>query len=310
MAFLPVSRQREPDDTDAMNTHEPHTQTIHSFPLPGGSPSQVAVPAPESGPQRWAGAPTAMLDSDGTILLSYRVREGSGDRVVLGRSDDGVRFTTITELTASELGVAMVERAAQVRTATGWRLYLSCAEPGTKNWWIGLLESHTLEGLPDATLRRLEIGGPLDALKDPIIRHAGGAWQAWICLHPLDIPGAEDRMSTVYTTSDDGVHWRQPDTVLAARPGQWDARGARLTCVLPDGRACYDGRATAEENWFERTGLAVPTGDGAHLRALDEGPVADVRYLDVLPLPAGGYRIYYEARRADGAHELRTELHA
>jgi hypothetical protein len=34
----------------------------------------------------------------------------------------------------------------------------------------------------------------------------------------------------------------------------------------------------------------------------------DVRYLDVLPLPEGGFRIYYEARLLDESHELRTEL--
>jgi hypothetical protein len=281
---------------------------IETFPLPGRAPSQVAVPAPDEGPQRWAGAPTALLDTDRTTLLAYRVR-GDGDRVVLARSEDGVRFDTITELTAKALDVAMVERAALVRTATLWRLYISCAEPGTKGWWIGLLESRGLEGLPSADLRRLEMGGPLDAIKDPIVRRSGTGWQAWVCCHPLDVPGAEDRMSTTYLTSNDGVTWRRHGTVLAARPGSWDARGARVTTVLPDGRASYDGRATAEENWFERTGLAVPTGDGAHLRALDGGPVADVRYLEILALPTGGHRLYYEARRPDGAHELRTELH-
>ena len=70
-----------------------------------------------------------------------------------------------------------------------------------------------------------------------------------------------------------------------------------MTTVLPDGRAAYDGRATAEENWFERTGLAVlarPAGRG-------EPSVADVRYLDVLPLPGGGHRLFYEARCRTGA---------
>ena len=80
--------------------------------------------------------------------------------------------------------------------------------------------------------------------------------------------------------------------------------------MLPDGRACYDGRATARENWFERTGLADPAApSGPGLRAHAGEPVADVRYLDVLALPGGGHRLYYEARRTDGAHELRTELH-
>jgi hypothetical protein len=76
---------------------------------------------------------------------------------------------------------------------------------------------------------------------------------------------------------------------------------------VPDGRAAYDGRATAEENWFERTGLAR-LGEGGRLAHDNEEPVADVRYLEALPLPAGGYRIYYEARLPDESHELRTEL--
>ena len=117
-------------------------------------------------------------------------------------------------------------------------------------------------------------------------------------------------MFTAYATSGDGLDWRWHGKVLAGRQGAWDARGARLTSVLPDGRACYDGRATAEENWFERTGLAVLDAAGAAggLRPVGAAPVADVRYLDVLPLPGGGHRLFYEARLPDESHELRTEL--
>jgi len=80
----------------------------------------------------------------------------------------------------------------------------------------------------------------------------------------------------------------------------------RRTAVLPDGRAAYDGRATKEENWFERTGLAYRAGD--RFEARDGPPVSHVRYLEVLPLPGGGYRIFYESPLPDASHELRTEL--
>jgi hypothetical protein len=134
-----------------------------------------------------------------------------------------------------------------------------------------------------------------------------GRWHAWICCHPLDVPGAEDRMRSAYATSDDGWTWDWHGTVLTGRAGEWDARGARLTTVLPDGRAAYDGRASAEENWFERTGLAAPSGDGGRFAQVEGSPVVDVRYLDALALDDGGWRIWYEARLADERHELRTE---
>jgi hypothetical protein len=75
--------------------------------------------------------------------------------------------------------------------------------------------------------------------------------------------------------------------------------------------ALYDGRATAEENWEERTGLAV--ADEGRFAAVGKEPLLQsphppfgLRYCDVVPLPDGGARWFYEATRKDGAHELRT----
>ena len=115
-------------------------------------------------------------------------------------------------------------------------------------------------------------------------------------------------MSTAYSTSEDGLHWRWHGTVFAGRPGMWDARGARVTSVLSDGRASYDGRASKAENFSERTGLARWDEAAGRLVALGIRPVSNARYLDVVALPRGGYRLFYEAPLPDGSHELRTEL--
>lgn len=270
------------------------------FPLPNTAEAQVVARAPGQGPGYWAGAPSAVLDGD-AYLLAYRVRNGHDgtDQNVVARSEDGVSFETLVTFDDADFGAMYVERPALVRSDGGWRLYVCCATPGSKAWWIGALDAPDIEGLAGAEHRVVLPGDGLNAVKDPIVRRdADGHWHAWICCHLLDIPDEEDRMNTAYATSDDGLSWEWRGTVLEGRPGTWDARGARVTAVLPDGRMAYDGRATKEENWFERTGLT---------ERRDE-PVADVRYLEVLALPGGGHRIYYEARLPDESHELRTEL--
>jgi hypothetical protein len=169
-----------------------------------------------------------------------------------------------------------------------------------------MLEASDPAGFADAEVRTVFPGDESVAVKDPVVQRRNDGWHAWICCHPLDEPDEEDRMTTAYATSEDGLEWTWHETVLAPRPGSWDARGTRLTAVLPDGRAAYDGRGTKDENWFERTGLARPSG--ARLVQTADAPVSTGRYLDVLPLPDGSYRIYYEWPLPGESHELRTEL--
>jgi hypothetical protein len=278
-----------------------------TFPLPGMGESAVAIPAPGRGEQHWAGASSAALDDDGTIYLAYRLRTLEDAQTIVARSDDGERFETVCTLDKSRWDAMSVERPAIVRTDEGrWRLYVCPATKNSKHWWIDVLEADEPAGFAEADSRTVFPGDDTVAVKDPIVQRWGGGWQAWICCHTLDEPDEEDRMTTAYATSADGLVWDWHGTVLGPRPGRWDARGARLTAILPDGRAAYDGRATKEENWFERTGLAEQ--QGAQLAATGDGPVSVARYLDVLPLPGGGYRIYYEWALPGQSHELRTEL--
>src|SRR6185312_15568710 len=181
-----------------------------------------------------------------------------------------------------------------------WRLYVCCASPRSRHWRVDALEARALPALAHAPSTTVFAGDERTGVKDPVIRRRGGRWEAWVCAHPLADPGHEDRMTTAYATSADGLAWAWRGTVLAPRPGHWDARGARVTAVLAD------GRATVEENFSERTGVAEPHSGG--LRAVGDGPVADVRYVDAVALAQGGHRLYYEAPLPDGSHELRTEM--
>jgi hypothetical protein len=279
------------------------------------------VLAPEE-PRRgaWVGGPSAQL-VDGTWWLAYRLRrpvgEGRGFANVVARSDDGVHFTAVVQLGKDEYGAESLERPALVHRPDGrWRLYVSCATPGTKHWRVDLLEADTVEGLATATPRTVLPGSDTQAVKDPVIRHDGTQWHLWASVHPLDDPHATDRMTTEHATSPDGVDWTWRGTALAGTPGSWDERGVRFATVVLDGArtwALYDGRATAAENWEERTGLAV--ADDGRFVAAPDGPLLQsphppggLRYADVVALSDGTARWFYEATRADGAHELRTVL--
>ena len=79
-------------------------------------------------------------------------------------------------------------------------------------------------------------------------------------------------MVTDYATSHDGKEWTWHGTALNGRPGYWDSRGTRVTAVLHTGDsivAYYDGRASAAENYEERTGVATGTEPTALVPAGD-----------------------------------------
>lgn len=289
-------------------------------PLPRLERAAVVVEPPGEGPGHWAGAPSAVL-ADGVFYLTYRLRrpvgKGRGFATVVARSTDGERFEPVLMIDKGAFGAASLERSALTVAPDGtWRLYVSCATPGTLHWRVEVLEAADPAEFDPARRRTVLPGDAVTAVKDPVVVWSEGRWHLWASCHPLAVPADADQMVTLYATSPNGIEWRWRGTALTGRRGSWDARGARITSVLLSGAtplaAYYDGRASAAENFEERTGLALSTGPGA-FRQVDRQPLASpygaggLRYLSIVSLPDGGHRAYYEWTRQDGAHELRTE---
>jgi len=295
---------------------------LDSIPQPRFESATVAVAAPGLGSGNWSGAPSAWA-TDYTVYLAYRLRrpvhEGRGHAVVVAASTDGVAFEPCVVLHKDAFGAASLERPALVQLSDGrWRLYVSCATPGTAHWWIDAVDAARPEDFDPARRRTVLPGDEATAVKDPVVSVDGAGWMLWVCCHPLQDPHATDRMSTRFATSDDGLAWTiRPGDAIAPSPGTWFGRGARVTSVLRLGHrwvAYFDGRASATENAEERTGLAVGTEPGC-FEPEEAGPVwasphgsGSLRYLSVLALRGGGYRLYFEAATEDGGHALFTQL--
>jgi hypothetical protein len=291
-----------------------------TVPLPSLEQGRVVVPAPAPGPGNWAGAPHALLDG-GVQWLSYRLRHARtrGAETVVACSEDGEHFRVVATIERDAFGAESFERPCLVRRPDGgWRLYVCCATPGSKHWWIEAIDVDDPAALPTGERAVVFAGSDSLAVKDPIVEVSeAGSWRAWICCHPLTEPGAEDRMTTAFATSADGLAWDWHGAVLRPTPGTWDQRAARMTTVVRSEPliVLYDGRASAEENWFERTGIARER-DGV-LVADADGPAAQsphsdggLRYAFAVPLADGRTRFYFEAAGADGSHDLWTSISA
>src|SRR3954471_12390546 len=165
--------------------------TLTDVALPSFDGSTVVVAAPEPGAGNWAGAPSAVL-VDGVYWLAFRVRQpldqGRGVAVVVARSEDGVHFRSVAELRREQFGAESLERPALAVLDDGsWRLYVSCATPGSKHWWIEASGAADVAGPPSGRRAVCLPGDDGTAVKDPVVERVAGGWRMWVCCHPLDV---------------------------------------------------------------------------------------------------------------------------
>ena len=283
-------------------------------------PATVVIEPPGTGAGFWAGAPSVVIQ-DGVFHLAYRLRRpvdrGRGYANVVARSTDGLHFETVATVWASSFPCASLERPALIRRPDGgWRLYVSCSTSGSKHWWVEAIDTTPgggAEQLATGTRTLVLPGSEVSAWKDVVVTRDGGTWRMWACEHLLDEGDDQaDRMRSVYLTSADGLDWSVERTALGPTALAWDRRGTRITSAWEfDGKwiASYDGRASAAENWFERTGFAVGATPDDFVPIA--GPIdrdgRSLRYVAVARV-ADSLRLYFEAGRPDGANDLRTAV--
>jgi len=281
-------------------------------------PSTVVIDPPGAGDGFWAGGPSIVHD-DGAFFLAYRLRRpvdlGRGYANVVARSTDGIAFETVATVLAEDFRCASLERPALIRRPDGgWRLYVSCSTPGSKHWWVEALDTapgQGPEGLTGGTRTVVLPGDANTAWKDAVVSRDGDAWRMWACRHLLDRGEDEaDRMQGWFASSADGLAWTVQRPALLPTANSWDQRGVRVTSAWEwHGKwlATYDGRASAAENWYERTGVAVGASPDEFVAV--GGPIdrkgRTLRYVTVAHLP-DGLRLYFETQRADGAKDLQT----
>lgn len=183
----------------------------------------------------WAGAPSAAR-SDGEIYLAYRLRRplgaGRGYAIAVARSTDGEHFETLLTIGKQEMDAESLERPALVATPDGmWRLYLSCATPGTKHWRIEVLEASHPAAFDSRQSRVVLPGDATTGIKDPVIVHDGDRWHLWASAHPLADPDQADQMVTDYACSADGLDWEWQGAALSPRPGAWGTRAESASAL-------------------------------------------------------------------------------
>ena len=303
------------------------------------SEGEAIIAPPGVGPGHWAGAPSVVYDdSSARFYLSYRVRKPRpvrGGECYIAESHDGRVFRTVWASTKEDFGSPSVEQFCLTKALDGrWLLYASYVDSADGRWRIDLIEADKPSGFCVEERRKVFVAGDVGAqgVKDPWVMVVNGLYYMLLSYAvALPVPVGKRRQmhasadiyntgltlsSTALAISGDGLVYDWVGDVLSPREGRWDAYAARLGCLVPTAQGWlgyYDGSASVEGNYEERTGVVQSWDLRTYYRHGADGPSlvsphasgSRLRYLDAVSLGDEVLFYYYEYARDDGSHELR-----
>ena len=297
-----------------------------------------------SGTGWWAGAPSVLYDDDTEkFYLYYRIRRPRGvepDRggeCCIAESSDGVSFREIWRAHKSQFESTSMERAALVKGLNGgWKLFLSYVDPGHQMWRVDVMSADAPDGFnPDDRQKVFdpaEMG--IEGIKDPYVFTMGPKYHMILSYATRMGALAGDQEGELHATADayntglvvsrtglatslDGVEYTWQGDLFLPREAGWDSWCTRVCSVVylpPVYTAFYDGAAHVQDNYEEKTGIAVGTDLGSLERISTDGPAltsphatGSLRYVDAVQF-SDRIHYFYEYAREDGSHEIRANV--
>jgi len=299
---------------------------------------QTVIEPLSSGRGWWAGAPNVLYDDQRRrFLISFRHRKprelGRGFKACIAESEDGRKASIIWEGTKEELGSDSLERFCIFKHPDGsFTLYASYVDPRDLRWRIDSVHANRPEKFDLRKRSQVLTAGDakVEGVKDPYVFLVGAIYYMFISYVPSPPKVDENLKRRMHETADvfntgisrshtalaisrDGRNFEWAGDIFSPGKG-WDGYATRIGSILhtpPGFTVFYDGSATVQENYEEKTGMAH-TFDLKHYQKLSvDEPVlvsphssGSLRYLDAVEVEGKVY-YFYEYAREDGSHELR-----